>query len=277
MSTQAPRRLNDGSSIPPMGFGTWPLTGDEAAVAVETALRTGYRLIDTAARYDNEEDVGRGLHASGVPRSEVFVTTKLAGADHGYDATLRAFDASARRLGLERVDLYLIHWPLPARNLYVDSWRAFLRLKDEGRVRSVGVSNFDPEHIRRLVDVTGVAPVVNQVELHPDFAQKPLRDDAASQGIVVEAWSPLGRGGELLKRDVITRLAKKHGRSPAQIILRWHVELGNVAIPKSQNPQRMKENLEVFDFRLDADDLGALAALDRGHRQGGDPNVYVEL
>ncbi|MFB1484072.1 aldo/keto reductase [Corallococcus sp. RDP092CA] len=277
MSTPPPRGLRDGNSIPPMGFGTWPLTGDAAAVAVETALRTGYRLIDTAARYDNEEAVGRGLRASGIPRAELFVTTKLAGADHGYDATLRAFDASARRLGLETVDLYLIHWPLPARNLYVDSWRAFLRLKEEGRVRSVGVSNFEPEHIRRLVDETGVAPVVNQVELHPDFAQQTLREDAASRGIVVEAWSPLGRGGELLKRDVLTRLAKKHGRSPAQIVLRWHVELGNVAIPKSQNPQRMKENLDVFDFQLDADDVAALATLDRGHRLGGDPNVYVEL
>lgn len=277
MATQAPRELDDGNSIPPLGFGTWPLKGDEAARVVEMALRAGYRLIDTAARYDNEEAVGQGLRASGIARSEVFVTTKLRGADHGFDATLRAFDASARRLGLESVDLYLIHWPLPERDLYVDSWRAFVRLREEGRVRSVGVSNFEPEHIQRLVTETGVMPVVNQVELHPDFAQQALREDAAARGILVEAWSPLGQGGELLKREVITRLAKKHGRSPAQIILRWHVELGDVPIPKSQNPQRMRENLEVFDFRLDADDLAALATLDRGHRLGGDPKVYVEL
>ncbi|XXF79679.1 aldo/keto reductase [Myxococcaceae bacterium GXIMD 01537] len=276
MSTHPTRKLNDGYAIPQLGFGTWPLTDDEAAVAVEAALKTGYRLIDTASRYGNEKGVGQGLRASGLPRAEYFVTTKVRGADHGYDSTLRAFDASARRLGVDYVDLYLIHWPLPGKGLYVETWRAFLKLKQEGRVRSVGVSNFEPEHIRRLVTETGVAPVVNQVELHPDFAQKALRADAAAQKIVIEAWSPLGRGGDLLKRDVITSLAKKHGKSPAQIILRWHIELGNVAIPKSQHPQRMHENLDVFDFRLDASDLAAIATLDRGHRMGGDPNSYVE-
>ncbi|RKG75391.1 aldo/keto reductase, partial [Corallococcus terminator] len=191
-------------------------------------------------------------------------------------ATLRAFDASARRLGLEGVDLYLIHWPLPAKQLYVDTWRAFIRLRDEGRVRSIGVSNFQPHHLQKLVDETGVVPSVNQVELHPDLAQPELVEDAAKRGIVLEAWSPLGRGGDVLKNDAIVRVAKKHGRSPAQIILRWHVERDVIAIPKSKDPERMRQNLDIFDFKLDAEDLAAFQKLDRGHRMGGDPDVYVE-
>ncbi|MCY1039798.1 aldo/keto reductase [Corallococcus sp. bb12-1] len=275
--TSAPARLlNDGHRIPQLGFGTWPLDDDEASVAVESALKAGYRLIDTASRYGNETGVGRGLRAAGLPRAEVFVTTKLRGQDHGFDATLRAFDASARRLGLDGVDLYLIHWPLPAKQLYVDTWRAFIRLRDEGRVRSIGVSNFQPHHLQKLVDETGVVPSVNQVELHPDLAQPVLVADSEKRGIVLEAWSPLGRGGDVLKNDAIVRMAKKHGRSPAQVILRWHVERGVIAIPKSKDPERMRQNLDIFDFTLDAEDLAALQKLDRGHRMGGDPDTNTE-
>jgi 2,5-diketo-D-gluconate reductase A len=275
MSRIPTRRLLDGRHMPVFGFGTWPLADDEAFRAVTTALAAGYRSIDTASRYGNEAGVGRAVRASGLPRDEVFVATKLRGADHGYDATLRAFDASATRLGLDAVDLYLIHWPLPHKDLYVDTWRVFVRLRDEGRARSIGVSNFQPHHIDRLVAETGVVPAVNQVELHPGFAQPALRAYDTAHGIVTEAWSPLGRD-DVLGSVVITALARKHGRTAAQIVLRWHLELGTVAIPKSQTAARIHENLGLFDFVLDPDDLAAIAALDRGHRLGDDPDTSTE-
>lgn len=275
MSATPALTLNDGHALPQVGYGTWPMSDAEAEPAVAEALRAGYRLIDTAAAYGNEAGVGRGLRASGVPREEVLITTKLRGPDHGYDSALRAFDASAKRLGVDYVDLYLIHWPLPMKDLYVDSWRAFVRLKEEGRVRSIGVSNFQPAHIERLEKETGVLPAANQIELHPDFSQAALRAWHARKGIAIESWSPLGRG-ELLHEPVLERLAARHGRTVAQVVLRWHVQLGLVTIPKSQDPARIRQNLALFDFALDADDLAAIAALDGEHRQGGHPDTWVE-
>ena len=267
--------LNDGQHLPQIGFGTWPLDDAQAQTAVQAALACGYRLIDTAARYGNEAGVGRGIAASGVARSQVQLTSKLRGSEHGFDSTLRAFDATLAALGTDYLDLYLIHWPLPMRGLYVDTWRAFVRLRDEGRIGSIGVSNFQPAHIERLQAETGVLPAVNQIELHPDFTQADLRAWHAQQGIAIECWSPLGRG-EVLKDATVAQIAQKHGRSAAQILLRWHVQHGLVAIPKSQDPARMKQNLAVFDFALDADDLAALARLDGEHRQGGDPDTNDE-
>ena len=267
--------LNDGQRLPQIGFGTWPLDDAQAQTAVQAALACGYRLIDTAARYGNETGVGRGIAASGVARDQVQLTSKLRGSEHGFDSTLRAFDATLAALGTDYLDLYLIHWPLPMRDLYVDTWRAFVRLRDEGRIRSIGVSNFQPAHIARLQAETGVLPAVNQIELHPDFTQAGLRAWHAQQGIAIECWSPLGRG-EVLKDATVAQIAQKHGRAAAQILLRWHVQHGLVAIPKSQDPERMRQNLDVFDFALDVEDLAALALLDGDHRQGGDPDINDE-
>lgn len=254
--------LHDGRSIPQLGLGVWQTPADTTAQAVKAALAAGYRHVDTAAIYGNEAGVGEGLRASGVPREDVFITTKLWNAEQGFDTTLRAFDASMKLLGLQQLDLYLIHWPCPARSLYVDTWRAFVRLQSEGRVRSIGVSNFEPEHLDRLVQETGVKPVLNQVELHPRFQQHALRDYHAAHGIATQAWSPLGQG-QLLSDPAITALATKHGKTPAQIIVRWHIERGHVVIPKSVHPGRIAENADVFDFALDADDMAAIARLDQ--------------
>lgn len=267
--------LIDGVRLPHIGFGTWPMNDSEASVAVAQALRTGYRLIDTAARYGNEKGVAEGIRASGVARKDIILTTKLRGAEHGFNSTLRAFDESAKRLGADYVDLYLIHWPLPAKDLYVDTWRAFIQLRDEGRVRALGVSNFQPAHIERLEKETGVLPSVNQIELHPDFSQPALRHWLADKGIAIQSWSPLGRGS-LLQSPVLHALATKHQRSIAQIALRWHVQLGLVPIPKSQNPERIEENLNIFDFNLDDQDMAALAQLDGENRQGADPDTCDE-
>ncbi len=276
MSTAIPLLpLNDGHHLPALGFGTYPLDDAAAEVAVRQALETGYRLVDTASRYGNETGVGRGIAASGVPRSEVFLATKLRGYDQGYDATLRAFDASVRRLGVDYVDLYLIHWPLPMKHLFVDTWRAFIRLRDEGRVRSIGVSNFQPAHLETLLSATGVTPAVNQVELHPDFSQSVVRAFDAQHGILTQAWSPLGRGA-LLANPVLAEIAARHGRTPAQVMLRWEVQLGVVPIPKTSHRERMAANLAVFDFVLDDADMQAIAALDGDNRLGGDPDVYLE-
>jgi len=276
MSTVPRLATNDGNRMPRIGFGTWPLSDAEVTGAVEQAIACGYRLIDTAASYGNEAGVGRAIRASGVPREELFVTTKLRGRDHGYDAALHAFDASVQLLGLDYVDLYLIHWPLPRKNLFVETWRAFVRLREEGRVRSIGVSNFEPAHIERLVAETGIVPAVDQVELHPEFSQKHIREYATEQSIVVEAWSPLGHGGDILHNDVVASLGSKYGKTPAQIVLRWHLELGTVPIPKSNKVARMRENVDVMDFSLTSAEVQAITALDRGHRIGGDPESHVE-
>ncbi|MCZ4119155.1 aldo/keto reductase [Streptomyces sp. H39-S7] len=257
--------------MPQLGFGVWQVPDDEATAAVSTALEAGYRSIDTAAIYGNEEGTGKALAASGVPREELFVTTKLWNSEQGFDKALAAFDASLDKLGLDHVDLYLIHWPTPARDLYADTWRALEKIYADGRAKAIGVSNFNPEHLRRVLAEGSVVPAVNQVELHPDFAQAPLRAFHAEHGIATEAWSPLGQGKGLLDEPVIGTIAERHGRTAAQVVLRWHLQLGNVVIPKSVTPSRIKENIDVFDFELTDADLTALAGLDAGNRIGSDP------
>nr|WP_145491967.1 MULTISPECIES: aldo/keto reductase [Streptomyces] len=263
--------LNNGVEIPQLGFGVFQVPDDETAAAVTAALETGYRSIDTAAVYGNEKGVGRALAASGLPREDLFVTTKVWNTDQGYDATLRAFDTSLARLGLDHVDLYLIHWPAPARDLYRDSWRALERLAGEGRIRAAGVSNFQPGHLRRLLEGATLTPAVNQIELHPGLQQAELRAFHAEHGIATEAWSPLAQGAVLGER-AIGDLAAKYGRSPAQIVIRWHLQLGNIVIPKSATPARIRENFDVFGFTLTAGEMQALAALDRGLRTGPHPD-----
>ncbi|WP_327190982.1 aldo/keto reductase [Streptomyces xinghaiensis] len=263
--------LNNGARMPQLGFGVWQIPDDEAAAAVAAALEAGYRSIDTAAVYGNETGTGAGIARSGVPREDVFVTTKVWNSDHGYDATLRAFDTSLEKLGLDYVDLYLVHWPLPKRDRYVETYRALEKIKEDGRARAIGVSNFLPGHLTRLLDETSVVPAVNQIELHPWFQQAGSRAFHAEHGIATEAWSPLGQGKGLLDDPVIARLAARHDRTPAQIVLRWHLQLGNVAIPKSATPARIRENFDVFGFELGEDDMAALATLDSTRRLGADP------
>ncbi|MBQ1091277.1 aldo/keto reductase [Streptomyces sp. B93] len=266
--------LNNGVEMPQLGFGVWQVPDDEAQQAVGTALEAGYRSIDTAAIYGNEEGTGRAIAASGIPREELFVTTKLWNSDQGYDATLRAFDTSLGKLGLDYLDLYLIHWPIPSQGTFVDTYKAFEKLHADGRIRAIGVSNFLPEHLRQLIEATSVIPAVNQIELHPHLQQHASREYHAEQGIATEAWSPLGQGKGLLEVPAIVAIARKHGRTPAQIVLRWHLQLGNVVIPKSVTPSRIRENIDVFDFSLDDEDLAAISALNEDRRIGPDPAVF---
>jgi 2,5-diketo-D-gluconate reductase A len=265
--------LNNEVQIPQLGFGTFLVPPEDTERVVSTALETGYRHVDTAAAYHNEEGVGRAIASCGLPRDEVFVTTKLWNSDHGYDQALRAFDRSLRRLGLDTVDLYLIHWPVPAADRYVETWKALEKLATEGRVRAIGVSNFGSEQLQRLFPETGTVPAVNQVELHPHFQQTELRAVHAQHGIATEAWSPLGQG-QILGEATITRIAHKYGVTPAQVVLRWHLQLGNIVIPKSVTPQRIKENLDVFGFELSHDDLLVIADLETGQRIGPDPAEF---
>ncbi|MFE9611544.1 aldo/keto reductase [Streptomyces sp. NPDC006012] len=269
--------LNDGTALPGVGLGTWPMSDAQAEPAVREALSAGYRLVDTAANYRNETGVGRGIASSGVPREEIVVTTKLPGRHHGYEETLTSFEESRRRLGVEYVDLYLIHWPLPRVGRYVDSWRAMIKLREDGLVRSIGVSNFTPGHIGQLEEQTGVLPSVNQIELHPLFPQDELRAFHAGKGIVTESWSPLGRDGGLLLTDpAVVSVADALGVTPARAVLRWHVQLGAVPIPKSADPGRQRDNLDVFGFELDDAQMSALS--DRVHRRlGGDPETHEEF
>ncbi|MRG60970.1 aldo/keto reductase [Agromyces sp. CFH 90414] len=269
--TPAPRLpLTDGATIPQLGYGLYKVPAADARELALSAIDVGYRHLDTAAFYANEREVGEAVREAPVPRDELFVTTKVWKDDNGYDSTLRAFDDSMTRLGLERLDLYLIHWPVPSTDRYVDTWRAMIRLQAEGRVRSIGVANFHAHHVERLVAETGVTPVINQVELHPWLPQTELRSFHASRGILTEAWSPLARG-RVLDDPTLARIAARHGRTPAQVVLRWHVQLGNVVIPKASSPERIRANLDVFGFALDADDLAAIAALETGERTGRDP------
>lgn len=271
MSKVPPIILNNGIEMPQLGFGVWQIPDDEAEQAVTTALEAGYRSVDTAAAYGNEKGTGKALGASGIAREDLFVTTKLWNNDQGYDSTLRAFDTSLAKLDLDYVDLYLIHWPMPAKDKYVDTYKAFEKLLADGRVKSIGVSNFFPEHLDRLIEATSVIPAVNQIELHPHLQQLASREYHAEQGIATEAWSPLGQGKGLLEVPAIVAIAQKHGRTPAQIVLRWHIQLGNVVIPKSVTPSRIKENIEVFDFSLDTEDIAAISALNEDRRIGPDP------
>ncbi|URN14449.1 aldo/keto reductase [Streptomyces radiopugnans] len=258
--------------MPQLGFGVWQVPDEEAAATVGHALASGYRSIDTAAIYQNEKGTGKAIAESGLPREELFVTTKVWNNDQGRDATLRAFDASLERLGLDYVDLYLIHWPAPKQDRYVETWKALEEIHADGRAKAIGVSNFKPTHLRRLMEETEVVPAVNQIELHPNFPQAEARAFHAEHGIATEAWSPLGQGKDLLDDPVIAEIARKHGRTPAQVVLRWHLQTGNVVIPKSATPSRIEENIDVFSFVLDEDDMTGMSTLDNGTRLGPDPD-----
>ncbi|ABK73906.1 aldo/keto reductase [Mycolicibacterium smegmatis] len=265
--------LNDGNSIPQVGLGVWQTPAEDTERAVAAALQAGYRHIDTAAAYRNETETGRAIANSGVPREDIFLVTKLWNSDQGYDATLAAFDASVQRLGVDYLDLYLIHWPVPENNKFVDTFKAFAHLRDQGRIRSIGVSNFEPEHLTTLIEETGIVPAVNQIELHPLLPQQELRDVHAKLGIATEAWSPLGQGS-LLADPVITGIAEQHGKTPAQVLIRWHIQLGNIVIPKSVNPERIASNFDVFDFELSGQDITSIASLETGKRLGPDPRTF---
>jgi 2,5-diketo-D-gluconate reductase A len=266
-------QLHDGVEIPQLGFGVFQVPAAETQGVVEEALAAGYRHIDTAAAYENEAGVGAAIAASGIDREQVFVTTKLWNDDQGYEATLRAFDRSRHRLGLEYVDLYLVHWPVPGEDRYLDTWRAFERIREEGGSRSIGVSNFRVEDLERLRAEAEEQPTVNQIELHPLLQQAELRAWHEDHGVATEAWSPLAKA-RVLQHPTIATIAAKLGRTPAQVILRWHLQLGNVVIPKSVTPERIHENAEIFDFELDEDDIDAIARLDAGERTGPDPSEF---
>ncbi|HVV91440.1 MAG TPA: aldo/keto reductase [Solirubrobacterales bacterium] len=266
-------RLSDGVEIPQLGFGVFQVPPDETGRAVEDALAAGYRHLDTAAAYRNERGVAAGIAAAGVPREEIFVTTKLWNTEQGFDSTLAAFERSIENLDTDHVDLYLIHWPVPARDLYLDTWRAFERIAEEGGARSIGVSNFRVPDLERLSREAERMPTINQIELHPLLQQEELRAWHAEHGIATEAWSPLAQG-EVLGDDTLATIAAHHGRTVAQVVLRWHLQLGNVVIPKSVTPARVRENFDLFDFELSEDDLAAIARLDAGHRTGPDPSTF---
>jgi len=266
--------LASGTTMPQVGLGTWPLLGDDARAAVQSALSAGYRLIDTSEQYANEEAVGQAIHASDVPRNEIFLSTKFNVAWHGFDLVAEACDAALGRLGTDYLDLFLIHWPNPWLDRYVDAWRGLIALRDQGRVRAIGVSNFLPAHIDRLLAETGVAPEVNQVELDPTLPQIELRAYHDAHGIVTEAWGPLGRDGQLLRHPVVVEIAERHGKSPAQIVLRWHIEHGLAFTARSSNPARIAQNIDLFDFHLEARDLESLAALAVGRAPQRDPETH---
>jgi len=271
MSNQPHLTFNDGLSIPQIGLGVWQTPNDVAVQAVETALKAGYRHVDTAAVYQNEAGVGEGLRASGVPRGEIFLTTKVWNDDQGYDQTLRAMDASLERLGTDYVDLYLIHWPSAYRGKFVETWKALIRLREEGKAKSIGVSNFEGDYLEEIIAATDVTPALNQIQLHPRFQQRAMRAKHEKLGILTESWSPLGQG-KLLDDPLIADIAARHGKSPAQVIIRWHLDMGFIVIPKSVTPSRIVENFQVFDFTLSEQDKSAIAGLDAADgRIGSDP------
>ena len=271
--------LNDGARIPAIGFGTYPLEGDAAVTAIVSAVEAGYRLLDTAVNYGNEREVGEAVRRCGVPRDELFVTSKLPGRHHGYDDAVRSTRDSLAALGLEQLDLHLIHWPNPSVGKYVEAWRALVDLQQDGLVRSIGVSNFSEEHLHRIIDETGVTPAVNQVELHPYFPQEHMREVNTGLGIRTESWSPLGKRQAPFAEPPVAEAAERHGVTPGQVILRWQVQLGSVPIPKSQDPERQRQNLDVFSFELSDDEVAAITALGRpdGRLFGGDPDTHEEM
>jgi len=272
MAQQPRLKLNDGKTIPQLGFGVWQVPPEVTHSVVQEAIKTGYISIDTAEGYQNERGVGEAVRASGVPRDQLFITSKLRNGGHAYDDALRSFDRTMQELKMEVLDLFLIHWPVPKQNKYVEAWKALVKLQKDGRIRSIGVSNFNPDHLERIIGETGVTPVVNQIELHPSFQQRANREFHKQHDIKIESWSPLGQGQEI-NNPVIAEIAKKHGKTPAQTIIRWHLDEGLIVIPKSVTPHRIHENFGVLDFKLDQDDLAKIAALDnpRGGRMGADP------
>jgi diketogulonate reductase-like aldo/keto reductase len=264
--------LNNGLKMPQLGFGVWQVPDDQATEAVEIALKVGYTSIDTAMIYKNEKGVGRAIAESSVPREELFITTKVWNADQGYEKTLRAFEESLDRLGLDYIDLYLIHWPTPNFDQYVDTYKALEKLYHDGRVKAIGVCNFEIEHLERILKECEVVPVLNQVECHPYLAQNELKEFCAKHNIFLEAWSPLEQGGEVLQDEVVQKIAAAHSKSPAQVVLRWHLQNNTIVIPKSVTPSRIEENFNVFDFELSANEMNEISKLNRNRRKGPNPN-----
>ncbi|PGT75021.1 MULTISPECIES: aldo/keto reductase [Bacillaceae] len=264
--------LNNGLKMPQLGYGVWQVADDQATTAVANALEVGYRSIDTAMIYKNEAGVGKAIKDSTIPREELFITTKVWNSDQGYDNTLRAFDESLERLGLDYVDLYLIHWPTPQFDQYVDTYKALEKLYHDGRVKAIGVCNFEIEHLQRLLDECEVVPVLNQIECHPYLAQNELKEFCAKHNIYVEAWSPLEQGGDVLRDDVIVKIAESHSKTPAQVVLRWHLQNNTIVIPKSVTPSRIEENFNVFDFELTSDEMNSIHELNKNRRKGKHPN-----
>jgi 2,5-diketo-D-gluconate reductase A len=273
------RALSDGTTLPAIGFGTYPLRGEQGIHSIASAIDLGYRLIDTAVNYGNESEVGEAIRRSSVPRAELQITSKLPGRHHGYDEAVASVQASLDRLGLDYLDLHLIHWPNPIVGKYTDAWRALVELQHQGLIRSIGVSNFTEEHLNRIISDSGVTPVVNQIELHPAFPQEHLREVNERLGIQTESWSPLGKGKPAFTETPVTAAGARHGVTPAQVILRWHVQLGSIPIPKSGTAERQRENLDIFGFELSEDEVSAITALgERGGRLfGADPNTHEEM
>jgi 2,5-diketo-D-gluconate reductase A len=270
--------LNDGHAIPQLGFGVWQVSNEEVTPAVLEAIRAGYRMVDTAQGYDNEQGVGEALRQSGVPREELFVTSKLRTRLLGFDSARRGLEETLERLGLDYLDLFLIHWPAPAHDRYADTWRAFVKAREDGLVRSIGVSNFLPEHLTRIIEETGVTPAINQIEVHPEYQQRDVRAFHEEHGIQIESYSPLGSGA-VLDDGTIAEIARAHGKTPAQVIIRWHLQEGLVVIPKSVTPERIRSNLEVFDFQLSEDEMARIAELDdpESGKTGNDPATANDL
>jgi len=269
--------LNNGVKMPQLGLGVWRVPEEEAAAVVKKAIEVGYTSIDTAAIYKNETGVGKAVKQAGVNREDLFITSKVWNTDQGYDKTIAAFEASLERLGMDYLDLYLIHWPMPNSDMYIDTYKALEKLYRDGRVRAIGVSNFEPEHLQRLMKETEIKPVLNQVECHPYFAQNELKQFCKQHNIFVEAYSPLDQGGDVLTNEAVTTIAQKHGKTPAQVVLRWHLQNDTITIPKSVTPSRIEENFQVFDFELTTEDMTAINVLDQGLRRGGNPKeVHVK-